>query len=92
MAPPLKAAETPPLEAGAAPPQAAHVQSVMSRDDEGVGVHSSNDGTRDEEYYDKVQELLTVEEMEVIYKYYSAEAEAEAEANKLKLVTFKKFE
>ena len=58
----------------------------MSRDDEGVGVHSSEDGTSDEEYNDKVQELLTAEEMEVIYKFFSAEAEARAEAYKLKFV------
>ena len=38
---------------------------------------------------DKVQELLTGEEMDVIYKFYAAEAEAEAEANKLKFFNSK---
>ena len=43
----------------------------------GSDIHSSDDGTSDEEYMnDKVQELLTEEEMEVIYKFFSAEAEA----------------
>ena len=75
-----------PAVRGGRSPAASSPCPVMSRDDEGVGVHSSDDGTSDEEYNDKVQELLTAEEMEVIDKFLSAEAEARAEAYKLKFV------
>ena len=43
----------------------------MSRDDEVVGVQSSNDGTSDEECVnDKAQELLMEEILEALFKKY----------------------